>query len=146
MTPAAALSVGKQFHHAFELCRGNGVTSLDGRVNPDIPGIVNLAFAIELALKASLLSYHRSVREHQLKKLYEELPELDREFIRSNIPFDAARFEAGLEAVSDAFIEWRYIHEESGTKSISLEFLMHLWHASSKLAEGKRKLQRDVKK
>jgi len=71
MTPAAALSVAKQFHHAFELCRGNGVTSLDGRVNPDIPGVVNLAFAIELALKASLHSHQQSVREHHLKKLYE---------------------------------------------------------------------------
>lgn len=62
MTPAAALEVSKQFYHAFELCRGNGLTTFDGKQSADIPSVVNLAFAIELALKASLLGYPSSTR------------------------------------------------------------------------------------
>ena len=100
MTPASALSVAKQFHHAFELCRGNGLTALDGRVNPDIPSVVNLAFAIELALKAALLAHFPSPRGHGLTELFEQLPELDRTYIRSNMPFQAERFDAGLVAGS----------------------------------------------
>ena len=143
MTPASALSVAKQFHHAFELCRGNGLTALDGRVIPDIPSVVNLAFAIELALKAALLAYCPSPRGHGLKELFEQLPESDRTYIRSYMPFQAEWFDAGLVAVSEAFVEWRYIHEQRGLKSINLEFLMHLWHAASKLAEQKRQQQRN---
>jgi hypothetical protein len=142
VTPAAALSVAKEFHHAFELCRGNGHTALDGRPNPDIPSVVNLAFAIELALKAILLSYGPSPRGHGLQELFQQLPESDRVFIRSSIPFEEGRFSAGLAAVSEAFVEWRYIHEQRGFKSISLEFLMHLWRASCELAEQKRLEQR----
>lgn len=141
MTSASALSVAKQFYHAFELCRGNGLTSVDGRVSPEIPSVVNLAFAVELAVKAVLLAYVNSPRGHGLKVLFEQLPEPDRTFISSNILFPAERFENEQAAVSEAFVEWRYIHEQRGAKSISLKFLMHFWNTASMLAEQKRKEQ-----
>jgi hypothetical protein len=145
MTPAAALSVAKQFHHAFELCRGNDVIALDGRLSPSIPVVVNIAFAIELALKATILSYGLVARGHELKVLFEGLNESDRTYIRSTSPaFDRERFDGGLCGVSKAFVEWRYSYEEPGFSSINLEFLLSLWDASSRLAEKKVLEQRDT--
>jgi hypothetical protein len=143
MTPAAALSVAKQFYHAFKLCRGNDVVALDGRLSPSIPAVVNIAFAIELALKATILSYGSTARGHELKVLFEGLAESDRTYIRSKMSaFDTERFNVGLCGVNKAFVEWRYGYEEPGYASISLEFLSSFWDATYKLAELKDRQQR----
>ena len=141
MTPAAALSVARQFHRAFELCRGNGLTAADGKSNVDIPGVVNLAFAIELGLKASHFSYKDAVRGHRLDQLYHALPQLDQEFIAHRSSLGKDKIEADLPHVANAFQDWRYIHEEVGIITISLQFLMLFWHGVDDLAETKRQGQ-----
>ena len=141
MTPAAALSVARQFHRAFELCRGNGLTAADGKSNVDIPGVVNLAFAIELGLKASHFSYNDAVRGHRLDQLYYALPQLDQEFIAHHSSLGKDKIAADLPHVANAFQDWRYIHEEVGIITISLQFLMLFWHGVDNLAETKRQQQ-----
>ena len=142
MTPAAALSIAKQFHRAFELCRGNGLVAADGRSNVDIPGIVNLAFAIELGLKASHFSHKTLIRRgHKLDQLYAALPQTDREFIAHHSSLGEEKIALGLPEVANAFEEWRYIYEESGTITISVQFLMLFWLGVEKLAETKRQEQ-----
>ena len=141
MTPAAALAVSKQFYRAFELCRGNGLTSLDGKPSADIPSVVNLAFAIELALKASLLAYSQTSRAHDLSELYSLLPETDRDFILHESGLQVARFSEQLDAAAKSFVEWRYLHEKNGLLSVSLQFLELVWLAVSRLAEQKRREQ-----
>ena len=141
MTPAAALAVSEQFYRAFELCRGNGLTSLDGKQSVDIPSVVNLSFAIELALKASLLAYKQTSRDHELNKLYGLLPEPDRDFVVHQSGLQQERFSEQLDAASKTFVEWRYLHEQTGPLSVSLQFLMLLWLGASKLAEQKRQEQ-----
>lgn len=147
MTPAAALSSAKQFHRAFELCRGNGLVAADGRANVDIPGIVNLAFAIELGLKASLFSHKNFLRGHKLDQLFEALPKIDREFIACHSSLGEEKIASDLPEVANAFQEWRYIYEESGTITISVQFLMLFWLGVEKLAVTKRQvavLKRDA--
>ena len=141
MTPAAAFSVAKHFHRAFELCQGDGFRSADGGVNAGIPAVVNLAFAIELGLKASTLSYGSPPRTHNLQTLYLGLPATDRAKILSASALSEDLVSDQLPQVAKAFDEWRYLHEESGTLSISLQFLMMLWLGVSRLAQSKVKEQ-----
>jgi hypothetical protein len=142
MTTPAALAVAKEFHHAFELCQGNGFKSLDDSRSPSIPAVVNLAFAIELAMKAVLFCYSPAPRGHELVELFGQFPDTDQAFIRGRVHYTTDEFDAGLDAVNKAFIEWRYIHEHRGLKSVSLQFLMILWSAVCELAEMKREEHR----
>ena len=137
MTPAAAFSVAKHFHRAFELCQGDGFRSADGGVNAGIPAVVNLAFAIELGLKASTLSYGPPPRTHDLQRLYMGLADSDRAKILSASALNEDLVSDQLPQVAKAFDEWRYIHEEPGTLSISLQFLMMFWLGVSQLAKAK---------
>jgi hypothetical protein len=58
MTPAAALSSSRNFLRGYELCTGNGLPAENGIPNAIVPGIVCLAFSVELAIKS------RSFEEH----------------------------------------------------------------------------------
>lgn len=142
MTTAAAMAVAKEFHHAFELCQGNGFKSLDDRRRPTIPAVVNLAFAIELAMKAVLFCYSQAPRGHELVELFRQFPDADQAFVRGRVHYTAEEFDAGLDDVNKSFVEWRYVHEQRGLKSVSLQFLMVLWAAVCELAEKKREEQR----
>lgn len=141
MTPASALSVAKQFHRAFELCHGNGLVATDGKCNVDIPGIVNLAFAIELGLKASHFAHRPFIRGHKLDQLYAALPQMDREIIAHYSTLGEEKILLKLPEVANAFEEWRYIYEENGVVTISLQFLMLFWVGVEKLAATKRNEQ-----
>ncbi len=95
--------------------------------------IVNRAFALELFFK-SLLG--RPIRCHDLKDLFHELPDIDREGI--NLRFDeivksstmlkviAAHHNASfamadvLNEINDVFVTWRYVYESVGKIDNSL--------------------------
>ncbi|MDE6947773.1 MAG: hypothetical protein K2P14_11370 [Anaeroplasmataceae bacterium] len=80
----------------------------------NIPAIVNASFACELYLKAIL---KESLKEHQLKVLYEKLPKSQQERIKNqmdeklkDLPIYNS-FEESLDKASISFVEWRYIYE-----------------------------------
>src|SRR6266542_3679180 len=95
--------------------------------------IVNRAFALELFFK-SLLG--RPIRCHDLKDLFHELPDIDREGV--NLRFDeivksstmlkviAAHHNASfamadvLNEINDVFVTWRYVYESVGKIDNSL--------------------------
>lgn len=138
----APLSVAEEFFHAFELCYGNGLTSLDGKLHSAIPAVVNLTFAIELALKAIHLAHGTDSRGHKLKPLFDSLPAADREVIRGSCSCMEDRFDKELTLVSEAFVKWRYAHEKRGVMSIDLDFLKCLWFAVAGVAKQMRENER----
>ena len=99
----------------------------------DMPSIINLAFACEVFLKSMLDYYGIDYKKvHELKKLFELLPEI----IRVGIKFHIMENYAGkwrdacdreyLENISDAFVKWRYIYEyrkQRGSNTIYISFL-----------------------
>ena len=80
-------------------------------------------------------------KAHELNKLFELLPESDKEFIVHQSGLEQKRFSEQIDAAAKTFVEWRYIHEQSGLVSVSLQFLMLLWVGASKLAKIKRNEQ-----
>lgn len=85
---------------------------------PDIAAGVNLAFSIELMLKALLNCAQTPMRGHKLSDLFGGLSEpLQRDVIYQTCahgPFDAAEAKTLLTTNSEAFEEWRYHFEKSG--------------------------------
>ena len=94
------------------------------------PSIVNSAFACEIFLKALLL-YHDVIinKEHNLKSLFEMLPERVREYIISTVKYNTGRqwesvwgFDP-VERISNAFVEWRYCYEYHHHMEMDISFL-----------------------
>jgi hypothetical protein len=101
------------------------------RINPTqlqmllIPGVVCLAFSIELGIKAILLRTSQPPRTHNLKRLFALLPANIQEEIvaasgKSRTIFDAALLEA-----AHVFEEWRYVYDMEDPQ-VDLAFLNSL--------------------
>lgn len=135
MTPASVYSLSKDFYRGFELCYGNGLPANNGVKGAIIPGIVCLAFSIELGLKAILVGCGKLSDGHKLKELYDKLPGEDKTKIE-RLTVDAdGEFSAKLSYISNAFVEWRYIYEAPGYHSIDVGFMVRLHAAVSQVAE-----------
>ena len=142
MTPASTFAIANTFRVAYERCRGSGAPADQGIPNAIIPSIVCLAFAIEVGLKSILNASSSATSGHRLDKLFNGLAEADRLRIIIESGVEAESFRQNLEAVSNSFVEWRYIYEHRGIKSISEEFLLMLWSAIENVALEKIKEQR----
>lgn len=88
------------------------------------PATVNSAFSCEVFLKALLKHYNLQIkREHQLKELYDLLPEEIRKWIKLSVTRQPNKDWTDvwgrdeLELISDAFREWRYCYEHDWSKS-----------------------------
>nr|WP_316643383.1 hypothetical protein [uncultured Roseateles sp.] len=142
MTATATLSVSREFYRGYELCWGNGLPAADGKQNALIPGVVCLAFSIELGLKAIILATQPSVPGHKLDVLFGLLTPEDRDTVIRHTGYEQSRFEKELAAVSSAFVEWRYIHEKPGSHSTSMQFLILFRRAIEVVAERNEQLLR----
>ena len=79
-----------------------------------VPGIVNIAFSIELYLKYIIFSEQNlKVEGHKINDLFKLLSSETYNIIKSNmhLPF-LFDFEIELKHHSTIFIEWRYMHEK----------------------------------
>jgi hypothetical protein len=135
MTPASVLSISKEFHRGYELCFGNGLPADNGLKNALIPAVVCLAFSIELGLKSILLGCNKPSEGHKFVELFNKLPNEIKAEIESLVPSNGNEFSHRLAAVSNAFVEWRYIFEESGYHSIDIEFMLLLHRIITNIAE-----------
>ena len=93
-----------------------------------IPQIVNAAFSCELLLKAIIIAEQKregKFREHKLSELFDMMKPETQAIIknRANI-IDWDEF---MEKSSNAFIEWRYLHEEDKVMFISVSSLQRLY-------------------
>jgi hypothetical protein len=121
MTPASVLSISKEFHRGYELCFGNGLPADNGLKNALIPAI--------------LLGCNKPSEGHKFVELFNKLPNEIKAEIESLVPSNGNEFSHRLAAVSNAFVEWRYIFEESGYHSIDIEFMLLLHRIITNIAE-----------
>lgn len=95
-----------------------------------IPQIVNAAFSCELMLKATIIMEKKNpapIIEHRLDLLFSMLCQYTQEQIRA----DASIFnwDAFMCESSDAFVEWRYLHEKDEVRAISIADMQRLFFA-----------------
>ena len=135
MTPANILSQSRTFQRGYELCIGNGLPAENGKQNALIPGVVCMAFAIELAIKSLLLSDKNPSGGHKLNELFGKLnPAVRAEVIRQ-AGLSEQTFLHELQIAASAFVDWRYIYETPGLHSINLPFLESVWIPLAEIAD-----------
>ena len=107
-----------------------------------IPMVVNASFACELCLKAIIIWQEKTeepLRKHKLSELLEMIDINDRDIIvKSADIFDWTTFIAESD---NAFVEWRYIHENDGFKMISICDLFRFADALKSFYESKHNLK-----
>lgn len=93
-----------------------------------MPAAVNSAFACEVFLKAILLySDIKIPKNHDLKTLFEKLPEDIRNWVKETVIAKGGRWKnyfgfEYLDNISKAFAQWRYIYEVDMNKVCSIKF------------------------
>ena len=101
------------------------------RINPTqyqallIPGVVCLAFSIELGLKAMLLSSGKPPKTHNLFKLFQLLPQPIQGEVVAACGAPREAFDASLGTAANTFEEWRYIYEMENP-NVDLAFMSAL--------------------
>ena len=132
--------------HAFYNC---GATTVYGSLEETdslmvIPGMVNLAFSIELNLKYLILTKNHKkakkiTRDHDLNLLSflldnnirKEIKNLTVEQINKNEAltkgkkYSKTQFDKDLIAVKDIFVKWRYIYEKMDRLKVPTIFFMN---------------------
>ena len=90
-----------------------------------IPGVVCLAFSIELGIKSILLASRNVPKTHNLAKLFVALPKDVQDSVVSACGQPRSVFDVSLAAIANVFEDWRYIYELDNPK-IDLSFLNSL--------------------
>lgn len=102
-----------------------------------IPQIVTAAFACELLLKAIVIMEQKreeKFREHKLAELFEMMrPETQVTIKRKANITDWDRF---MQKSSNAFVEWRYLHEEDKVMFISSSDLYRFYSSLKEYYEA----------
>ena len=87
--------------------------------NEIIAFVVNGSLACEIGIKVILAENdYQERKSHDLKKLFDELDEITRNFIKENMPSlkpneeGLEEFDSLLIEVSKNFVEWRYYYEK----------------------------------
>jgi hypothetical protein len=103
------------------------------------PFVVNSAFSIELYLKTLAQAHGKSLKGHELLKLFDALPQNAKQAIEKVIPTCAANrrleeqpdFRMYISALNNAFVDWRYCYEDGRTNEVRIEpviFVMECLH------------------
>ena len=112
-----AMRAGLTFEE-LRKCSGETITEVKARA---FAVMMNLAFAIEVALKGKLSDERmnavlRKRKGHELKNLFENIPKCEQEQIRMIVKdilvIDDCVFDNYLEICKDGFVEWRYFFEK----------------------------------
>lgn len=98
-----------------------------------IPQIVNAAFSCELMLKATIVMEKEKQVDfisHRFDELFSKLTPGTQKKIRAGSSiFDWDRF---MRVSSNAFVEWRYLHENDGVMAISISDMQRFFNALKK--------------
>lgn len=98
-----------------------------------IPQIVNAAFSCELMLKATIIMEKEKQVDfisHRFDELFSKLTPGTQKKIRAGSSiFDWDRF---MRVSSNAFVEWRYLHENDGVMAISIYDMQRFFNALKK--------------
>jgi HEPN domain-containing protein len=91
-----------------------------------VPAVVNLAFSIELYLKFLLAKNETPSRGHKLLALFDSLDSTIKQEIIDLSDYDKDEFESLLSKHTEAFVEWRYVHERNVSINVDLKFMRKL--------------------
>lgn len=98
-----------------------------------IPQIVNAAFSCELMLKATIIMEKEKQVDfisHRFDELFSKLtPGTQKKIRAGSLISDWDRF---MRVSSNAFIEWRYLHEKDGVMAISISDMQRFFNALKK--------------
>ena len=145
------LSIANDFYEAYHRCTEGKNTHIDkwGRTvesGGNVPVLVNGSFACELYLKSLLPP---GTTGHLLYDLYMLLDENTRISIKKycdeRIDFINYDFDTTLKDFSNAFVFWRYIHEQNGNLgtlglNLGLRFLSHFVEILKLIANDKKEI------
>ncbi len=92
---------------------------------PLVPGVVCTAFSIELGFKALVAKTIVPPKVHDLRKLFELLPQTVQDRVVTACSPTRASFDASIAAVANVFEEWRYIYEKQEVQ-LDMAFLQRL--------------------
>ena len=91
-----------------------------------VPAVVNLAFSIELYLKFLLAKNETPSRGHKLLDLFDSLDSTMKQEIIDLTNYDKDEFELLLSKHTEAFENWRYIHESNERREVDIIFMRKL--------------------
>jgi hypothetical protein len=95
-----------------------------------IPGVVCMAFSIELGFKALLSEAEKDVPQiHDLDKLFSKLEPREQKRIIELCGVEVQDFYPAIEAIAKVFIQWRYIYEPDNAQ-LDVGFLQSLSDAT----------------
>lgn len=123
-------SVSGSFLRAAERCLEERQIANEKPEFLGVPAVVCLAFSIEVGFKTLLNLQGKSKRGHKLFKLYENLSPCVQKRLMFNTALPKEEFEKNLGLINTAFEDWRYIYEDIDRRSISIQFLIMLAHAT----------------
>lgn len=129
MNVERAKNSSRSFHKAFQRAmesRSTGTTQVEMLA---VPGIVCAAFAIELGFKALLLQKGAEARGHKLDKLFGKLESAEQAELIKVVGITDSDFSKELKAAANAFVDWRYVYEATGSVSANVDFLQRLSEA-----------------
>lgn len=100
---------------------------------PLIPGIVCMAFSVELNFKAIIKAQGKEAKGHILDDLYFMVSEPERTSIVTHTGFSVEEFREKLSRAANAFVDWRYVYEHEGI-SLDVDFLRKLSVATQQVS------------
>jgi hypothetical protein len=96
-----------------------------------VPGVVCLAFSIELGLKALAEAEGAKSWGHRFAELFNRLSPGLQQSLVGDTGLSRSAFSAELATATDTFVEWRYVHEQSRPRA-NLQFLQAFARAIQK--------------
>lgn len=99
-----------------------------------VPAVVSTTFAVELFFKGIVTLEKGNATGHDLSKLFDCLSSQSQAALVARLKLDRTVFSLKLKAISNGFVEWRYIYE-SQSVNLDLEFLRKLSQESKHIAE-----------
>ena len=102
------IEIADDFYEAYKRCMK---PDADNHI-VSVPAFANGLFASELYIKVLLGDKVRSIKDHNLKNLYELLEDNHKEELKSIKCDSRYTLESLLDNIGDGFIMWRYIFEE----------------------------------
>ncbi len=103
-----------------------------------VPGVVCVAFSIELGLKCLILRANGKAKKgnlktHNLMDLFNELEKPIQEQIVKEVNVAMSDFTSALEAASNTFKDWRYVYEGKKDTHANTWFLSNMAKAVHKI-------------
>lgn len=145
----ATLQNAQDFMSAYKVLRAHNAACLATKQQPIFTAdIVNLAFAIELLLKALLCCEGKKARGHKINELFEcfspeaklEIKNAFKERLIKTTGSDndifRLTFEVRLQQHADTYNYWRYFHEKP-KRTFNYQFCENLAEVLNQMAEAK---------